>query len=154
MLNGKAAASSRLDPNAIADSRNLQGNDQNDSPQSDQDISTGTATPISPQRLSPRVNSNVAPMLSGGPVVGVASISKQKTIREFDKKDHYNQWQFVYDPTTDNRSLITTPIQPLLKTAVRTNPLPDGQGSQQPLGVNVGQVNPPIGPASQAPNQR
>jgi type II secretory pathway pseudopilin PulG len=48
----------------------------------------------------------------GGPIVGVASPSKDKTIREFNKKNHYNQWQFIYDPTSDRGGLISTPYQP------------------------------------------
>ena len=51
----------------------------------------------------------------GAPIVGVASISKEKTIREFDKKKKYNEWQFVYDPTFDRGQLITTPYQPSLQ---------------------------------------
>ena len=49
------------------------------------------------------------PTFGGLPIVGVASTSKDKTIREFNKKDHYNQWQFIYDPSTDRGGLLTTP---------------------------------------------
>jgi len=52
--------------------------------------------------------------LGGGAIVGVASTSKEKTIREFDKKKKYNEWQFVYDPTLDRGGLIRTPYQPQL----------------------------------------
>lgn len=47
----------------------------------------------------------------GAPIVGVASLSKDPTIRIFDKKKKYNEWQFVYDPTLDRGLLITTPYQ-------------------------------------------
>jgi type II secretory pathway pseudopilin PulG len=47
----------------------------------------------------------------GAPIVGVASFSKDPTIRIFDKKKKYNEWQFVYDPTLDRGTLITTPYQ-------------------------------------------
>lgn len=47
----------------------------------------------------------------GAPIVGVASLSKDPTIRIFDKKKKYNEWQFVYDPTMDRGLLITTPYQ-------------------------------------------
>jgi type II secretory pathway pseudopilin PulG len=48
----------------------------------------------------------------GGPaIVGVASFSKDPTIREFDKKKKYSEWQFVYDPSMDRGLLITTPYQ-------------------------------------------
>jgi len=51
----------------------------------------------------------------GAPIVGVASTSKDRTIREFDKKKKYNEWQFVYDPSLDQGFLITTPYQPQLQ---------------------------------------
>lgn len=34
----------------------------------------------------------------GGPILGVASTSKQKSIKELNGKEHYNEWQFFYDP--------------------------------------------------------
>lgn len=56
-------------------------------------------------------------VFGGGPVVGVASTSKALSIREFNHKNHYNQWQFIYDPTMDRGGLITTPAQPALQIA-------------------------------------
>jgi hypothetical protein len=56
-------------------------------------------------------------VFGGGPIVGVASLSKDKTIREFNHKHKYNEWQFVYDPTTDRGGLILTPYQPALQIA-------------------------------------
>jgi hypothetical protein len=50
----------------------------------------------------------------GAPIIGVASTSKDKTIREFDKKRKYNEWMFVYDPMMDRGGLIKTPYQPQL----------------------------------------
>jgi type II secretory pathway pseudopilin PulG len=34
----------------------------------------------------------------GGQIMGVASINKGKSIKEFNEKDHYEDWYFVYDP--------------------------------------------------------
>jgi type II secretory pathway pseudopilin PulG len=71
----------------------------------------------------------------GGPIVGVASISKKTTIREFNKKKKYNEWQFVYDPTNEPRNgLITTPNQPQLQ-GFGQQPLNGIQGAQ-PAGTN------------------
>jgi type II secretory pathway pseudopilin PulG len=33
----------------------------------------------------------------GGPIIGVASVNKGHAIKEFNDKDHYNDWLFVYD---------------------------------------------------------
>jgi hypothetical protein len=60
---------------------------------------------------------NSGPTYGGPPMLGVASRSKAKTIREFNKKDHYDQWQFLYDPTTDKGGLRVAPTQPALENA-------------------------------------
>jgi type II secretory pathway pseudopilin PulG len=52
-------------------------------------------------------------VLGGGPILGVTSLSKDKSIREFgDKIKHYNEWLFVYDPTADRGGLIYGPVVP------------------------------------------
>jgi type II secretory pathway pseudopilin PulG len=50
-------------------------------------------------------------LVASGPIVGVASLSKKKTIRIYNHKTKYNEWQFIYDPTADRGGLITTPYQ-------------------------------------------
>ena len=65
-------------------------------------------------------------VFGGGPIVGVASLSKDKTIREFNHKRKYNEWQFLYDPASDRGGLITTPYQQL--TAFQQAPNVNGQG--------------------------
>ena len=37
----------------------------------------------------------------GGPIVGVASTSKKESLKLLNNKDHYNEWEFVYDPRLD-----------------------------------------------------
>ena len=39
--------------------------------------------------------------IGGGPIVGVASLSRKKSIMEVKGKDHYNDLEFIYDPTQD-----------------------------------------------------
>jgi type II secretory pathway pseudopilin PulG len=62
--------------------------------------------------------SSTQTVFGGGPIVGVASISKDKTIREFNHKYKYNEWQFVYDPMTDRGGLLMTPCQPLIQLSI------------------------------------
>lgn len=57
------------------------------------------------------------PVFGGGPIVGVASTSKDKTIREFHDLKRYNKWQFIYDPNTDRGGLLNMPSQPALQGA-------------------------------------
>ena len=47
----------------------------------------------------------------GGPIVGVASTNKGTSIREFDQKRRYNEWQFIYTPMMERVGLIKTPYQ-------------------------------------------
>jgi type II secretory pathway pseudopilin PulG len=35
--------------------------------------------------------------VGGGQIIGVASTSKKQAIKEFNDKDHYDEWYFVYD---------------------------------------------------------
>jgi type II secretory pathway pseudopilin PulG len=76
-------------------------------------------------------------VFGGGPIVGVASISKDKTIRVFNKKEHYYQWQFIYDPSTDSGGLLSTPNQPGLQSL--------GGGMQQGIPGQPGTQNSPLG---------
>lgn len=96
--------------------------------------------------VEPKNSGFSGPTFGGGPIVGVVSSSKAKTIREFNKKNHYNDWQFIYDPTTDRGGLLNTPAQPPLQG---TSPnLPPGMSGIP--GGQPGPQNPPP-PASQPP---
>ncbi len=67
--------------------------------------------------------------VGGGAIVGVASLSKDPTIRIYNKKKTYNEWQFIYDPTSDRMNvLLRGPYQP-----------PAFGGAQ--VGIPAGQMN-------------
>lgn len=88
-------------------------------------------------------------VFGGGPIVGVASTSKAKTIREFNHKNHYNDWQFIYDPTMDRGGLITTPAQPALQVSApplqqNSSSPNNSSGSSSPFGGM--QSPPPVQP--------
>jgi type II secretory pathway pseudopilin PulG len=53
-----------------------------------------TAAGSTPQQKSPAPKTD-APGL--GAIMGVTSSSKARTIREFERKNHYNQWLFFYE---------------------------------------------------------
>jgi type II secretory pathway pseudopilin PulG len=85
-----------------------------------QDSNSSGPNPLSPNGQT----------FGGGPIVGVVSTSKKKSIREFNKKDHYNQWQFIYDPGSDRGGLLNAPMQPNLQNPV-AQPATPGQSPQQ-----------------------
>ena len=122
-----------------------QPGDQNANSQADQEAAS--APP--PQPLSPTVGPGGAPQVfGGGAIVGVASASKAKSIREFNKKDHYNQWQFIYDPTTDRGGLLMTPNQPPLQGSMQNMQQNGSQNGQQPAqpGMQPGGITQPQQP--------
>jgi type II secretory pathway pseudopilin PulG len=98
------------------------------------DPSQGSSDDSASAKVNPNgatdISSGQQPV-SGGPIVGVASLSKLPSIREFNKKRKYNEWQFVYDPTNEPRNgLITTPNQPQLQGFGNQPNLNGAQGSQ------------------------
>ena len=104
----------------------------------------------------------------GGAIVGVASTDKGTTIRIFNKKKTYDEWQFIYSPVMDRVNvLLRGPYngQTVAATQVGTpagqlNQVNPGVSGQQPGGLatqpgGFGQQNPvqnqPITPGSQFP---
>ncbi|HYU47213.1 MAG TPA: hypothetical protein VEK84_13670 [Terriglobales bacterium] len=90
--------------------------------------------------------------IGGGPMLGVASASTAQTIREFNNKNHYNDWLFVYDPASDRGGLLNAPLQPNLNRGLGTNPIgaqvppnPGSQGGAPPApNPNPGNPVPPV----------
>jgi type II secretory pathway pseudopilin PulG len=58
------------------------------------------------------------PNFGGGPIVGVASTSTKESVRIYNKKDHYKDWLFAYNPQADRGGLIVGPYQPPLVAAI------------------------------------
>jgi type II secretory pathway pseudopilin PulG len=92
------------------------------------------------------------PTFGGGPILGVASASKAKTIRVFYDKNHYNDWLFIYLPMADRGGLLTGPMNPGMP-AGNLNGGGPGQGGGLPgqggLGQGLGQGLPPNGGQNQ-----
>src|ERR1019366_4363237 len=100
----------------------------------------------------------------GGAIVGVASLSKDPTIRIYNKKKKYNEWQFIYDPMSDRANvLLRGPYQPLTLGGAQVG-TPAGQinGQQQspfgqqpgPFGQQPGSPPQQTGPGQTGPRKR
>ena len=160
-LNGNTQGPGGFGPSSITPQQEA-AQTPSDVSQGDQTVTSGGAgTPPPPQPLSQRAGPTGAPQVfGGGGIVGVASVSKDKTIREFNKKNRYNQWQFIYDPTTDRGGLLMTPNQPPLLGNTNPNQQQNGAGNSgfgsnqmnSGFGNNGGQPNP--APTMQNPNQQ
>jgi type II secretory pathway pseudopilin PulG len=112
--------------------------------------------PLSTDQLSGKT-------FGGGAIVGVSVPSQKESLKEFQQKNHYNEWQFVYDPTMD----------PTTRGALGTagaggvgvpgiggtnpgglNPQQPGLNPQQPGGLNPSPNPGPAGTGSANPNPR
>jgi type II secretory pathway pseudopilin PulG len=82
--------------------------------------------------------SNNGPTFGGGGIVGVASVSKAESIRVFNKKNHYNEWLFAYNPQTDRGGLPKGPYEPTLPVLPGQLGLPGQQLNGQGAAVQPG----------------
>jgi hypothetical protein len=98
---------------------------------------TGTTTPA-----NPATGGLPGQTQGAGGIVGVASVSKAKSIREFGQKANYNKWMFIYDPTQDKGTLLMGPYNPQAFQGGGTN---GTAGTQGPGASNSGSV---LGPNS------
>ncbi len=97
--------------------------------------------------VSTNPSSNVGASSNGaGPqpgllIMGVVSTSKARSIREFDKKKHYNEWLFFYDPRYDRGYEIKGPTS-LTITGAPFQTAPGIPGAQNPGAQNPGAQTP------------
>jgi hypothetical protein len=110
------AANSDKNSNSSSNDAGLLGSSPQPKKSDNGDATPDNSNGASNQDASTDNNSpGTGQVFGGGPIVGVVSTSKNKGIREFNGKDHYNQWQFIYDPNTDRGGLLSTPNQPTLQ---------------------------------------
>jgi type II secretory pathway pseudopilin PulG len=68
----------------------------------------------------------------GGAIVGVSSVNKDPTIRIYNKKKTYNEWQFIYNPAMDQQNvLLKGPYSPTTLMSNTNIGTPAGQLNQQ-----------------------
>ena len=92
-------------------------------------------------------------VFGGGPILGVASTSKAQTIREFNKKNHYNDWLFIYDPTSDRGGLLIGPWQTGLGGGLGSSGLGTNVQNLYPQGTGLGGILQPVGNQPQSTPQ-
>src|SRR5438105_5769624 len=104
------------------------------------------SNPFSADQLSGRT-------FGGGVIVGVSLPLQKESLKEFQQKNHYNEWQFVYDPTMDPtlRGGASAGSATGIPGATGLNP-----GAMNPGGLNrgsPGMSTPPLpsGPPSPTP---
>jgi type II secretory pathway pseudopilin PulG len=89
-----------------------QGTSPSSSPTTSQGSSQSSSQGAGQSSSSPASSSQAGtqgPTFGGGPVIGVASTSNKRSFHVFNNKDHYKDWAFVYDVSSDRGALITGP---------------------------------------------
>jgi type II secretory pathway pseudopilin PulG len=159
---GLGASSSQLGQTKVQSDQASAGTDATDSGNKD---AQGNSN--SDQGKQPGPLGGSGEQFGGGPIVGVASASKDQTVREYNKKNHYNDWLFIYVPTMDRGGLLNGPVFPdqmgfggfagqQQGAGVPTNPngnLSGAPGVAPPLPGGPGQMPPqqPQGPPNPNP---
>jgi type II secretory pathway pseudopilin PulG len=112
-----------------------------DSSNSNAQTNSNPSTP--PSSSSSDTTSSTTKVLGGGPILGVVSASTAQSIREFNGKDHYKDWLFIYSQMGDRGGLPNAPYQPNLNSLIIPQVGPGtGAISNQPRGVNPPPPNP------------
>jgi type II secretory pathway pseudopilin PulG len=114
----------------------------------------GPAQPQQSGNLGSLSTSNIGngQTVGGGQIIGVASTSKKQAIKEFNDKDHYDEWYFVYDLRLEQSG--GTGITVAEPRAGGSSTTGGGTSGTSPAGANSGQPQPSgtPQPAPQIPN--
>lgn len=126
--------------------QNLNQKDDEDDSAASPNGQANPNSPSSPSPSSPAGTSGLSgQVFGGGPIVGVASQSKATSIREYNKKNHYNDWLFIYDQSSDRGGLLIGPWQ-----MPPTNSIPGATPAGQQPGTGFGS-QPGSGPGGSQP---
>lgn len=103
-------------------------------------------------------SSSTQQVFGGGPILGVVSTDKGKTIREFCSKSHYKDWLFIYDPASDRGGTLNTPWCPGLNIPGINTIQPAPAGSPSPPNTGAPGTVPPTqnqpNPGSEMPPEQ
>jgi type II secretory pathway pseudopilin PulG len=134
-----AAQAGTTQPNAgqIIGGSTASAASSSDSGQTGQTGSTSSGGSSQPGTAASQLGQPGGLTLGGGPIVGVASPSKKTSIKELNKKNHYNEWEFVYDPRLE-----------IVVPQAAGSPAAGAPGVQQP-GTQSGFGSPSMSPTPQ-----
>jgi type II secretory pathway pseudopilin PulG len=108
----------------------------------------GPAQPQAGGNLGTLTTSNIGngQTVGGGQIIGVASTSKKQAIKEFNDKDHYDEWYFVYDLRLEQSGgtgvTVAEPRAGASTTGDSSSTTGGGNSGTSPAGTNSGQPQP------------
>ena len=105
-------------------------------------------------RDTPDSNIGNGQTVGGGQIMGVASVSKKQSIKEFNDKDHYDEWYFVYDLRLEQSGGAASPWRHRQESAevqdLRRHWDPLAGSTVPPALLTLGTQNPPDRQAANA----
>jgi len=164
---GFGAQAGALQPTGNSGAQSAASGSADDTSSGDSSSSNSDAQGNSSSSGSPSPNSNTpsnsgsgfnGPTFGGGPILGVASTSKAKSIRVFYTKSHYKDWLFIYVPGMERGGLLNGPINPGVQTGISGigGGIPGQTGGLavqgQGFGLNAGQSQSGAAQAPQNPS--
>jgi type II secretory pathway pseudopilin PulG len=165
-LQGGAGGLGAQSPPGGAGSQTPAGGESGNASNTDENSGTNSSGSSSPNSnggsgTSPGSGSGFnGPTFGGGPIIGVASTSKEKSVHVFFDKDHYKDWLFIYLAQGDRGGLLIGPVQPGMQSGGFGVPggLPgQGQGITpngiQNQGINGQTPQTPQNPGQTPPQQ-
>lgn len=84
--------------------------------------------------------------VGGGVIIGIASVNKAQSIKEFNDKDHYNDWFFVYDLRLEQAGGTGVTIAAPRAGAATDSGQGQQQGGPQPMPAGTPPPAPPQNP--------
>jgi type II secretory pathway pseudopilin PulG len=133
-----------MSPGGPAASQPQNSDSDNANPRGGSGANTNSSANTNVNGISSQSNSNSATGLNqtfgGGAIIGVTSLSTKESIKEISGKNHYNEWEFVYDPR----------VEALTQGGGQAGQIPgqqqNGQGLGSPMNPNPQQPQTPQSP--------
>jgi type II secretory pathway pseudopilin PulG len=121
-LNGSFASASSADSTATGNAGTSSNPGTSDASQQATNSSGGSSGSSQPAQTSGTTlpftaisGQPTGQTFGGGGIVGVATTNTEESIRIYNKKNHYNEWLFAYNPSQDRGGLPKGPYEPSLQ---------------------------------------
>jgi type II secretory pathway pseudopilin PulG len=91
--------------------------------------SSSSATTSSTASTSSSSSSSSGQTFGGVGIIGFSPMSARQSIMIYKKKNHYNEWEFVYDPLSDQKAISSSNLGSLSSSATTANALSSSSSS-------------------------
>src|SRR3954466_6145901 len=92
-----AGSTGGMSPGGVAAGQPQTSDDANANPS----VPSGQGTGLNATGAAPASSNTQVQTFGGGAIIGVESLSTKESLKEIAGKNHYNEWEFVYDPRVE-----------------------------------------------------